>query len=58
MRLCSQPLAINHNPSIRTAKGGPGKQAQKFVKRQPPASLELRHSHDGTKNKSYPNRMH
>lgn len=39
------------------AKGGPGKEAQDFVKRQPPATLDLRHSHDGTRNKPYANRM-
>jgi NAD(P)-dependent dehydrogenase (short-subunit alcohol dehydrogenase family) len=40
------------------AKGGPGRQAQDFVRQQPRATLDLRHSHDGTKNKPVENRMH
>ena len=40
------------------AKGGPGRQVQDFVKQQPQLSLDLRHSHDGLKNKPVQNRMH
>lgn len=40
------------------AKGGPGEQAQAAVKEQPQLTLDLRHSHDGLKNKPAENRMH
>jgi NAD(P)-dependent dehydrogenase (short-subunit alcohol dehydrogenase family) len=40
------------------AKGGPGTQAQDSVREQPQLSLDLRHSHDGLKNKPVENRMH
>jgi len=40
------------------AKGGPGELAKEFVKKQPAPTLELRHSHDGLKNKHHRNRMH
>jgi len=40
------------------AKGGPGKQVQDAVREQPQLSLDLRHSHDGMKNKPVENRMH
>ena len=39
------------------AKGGPGEQAQSFVKKQPEPTLDLKHSHDGLKNKHVENRM-
>jgi len=39
------------------AKGGPGEQAKSFVKKQPEPTLDLRHSHDGLKNKQVENRM-
>jgi hypothetical protein len=40
------------------AKGGPGKMAKDFVREQPTPTLDLRHNHDGTKNKPVENRMH
>lgn len=40
------------------AKGWPGRQVEPFVKEQPQLSLDLRHSHDGLKNKPVENRMH
>jgi NAD(P)-dependent dehydrogenase (short-subunit alcohol dehydrogenase family) len=40
------------------AKGAPGEQAQSFVKEQPKPTLDLRHSHDGMKNKPIEKRMH
>jgi len=40
------------------AKGGPGQQAKAFVKKQPEPTLDLRHGHDGLRNKPVPNRMH
>jgi len=40
------------------AKGGPGEMAQSFVREQPKPTLELKHSHDGLKNKPVENRMH
>jgi hypothetical protein len=40
------------------AKGDPGEQAQSFVKEQPKPTLDLRHSHDGMKNKPIEKRMH
>jgi NAD(P)-dependent dehydrogenase (short-subunit alcohol dehydrogenase family) len=40
------------------AKGGPGRQVEPFVKEQPQLSLDLRHSHDGLRNKPVENRMH
>jgi NAD(P)-dependent dehydrogenase (short-subunit alcohol dehydrogenase family) len=40
------------------AKGGPGEQAQSFVKEQPKPTLPLQHSHDGLKNKRVENRIH
>ncbi len=39
------------------AKGGPGEQAKSFVKKQPEQTLDLRHGHDGLKNKHVENRM-
>ncbi|TMJ50370.1 MAG: SDR family oxidoreductase [Alphaproteobacteria bacterium] len=40
------------------AKGGPGEIAQHFVREQPRPTLDLRHSHDGLRNKPVENRMH
>ena len=40
------------------AKGGPGEMAQRFVREQPKPTLDLRHSHDGLRNKPIENRMH
>jgi NAD(P)-dependent dehydrogenase (short-subunit alcohol dehydrogenase family) len=40
------------------AKGAPGEQAKSFVKEQPEPTLDLKHSHDGLKNKRVENRMH
>ncbi len=40
------------------AKGGPGKQAPSFVRQEPQLTLDLRHSHEGTRNKPIENRMH
>jgi NAD(P)-dependent dehydrogenase (short-subunit alcohol dehydrogenase family) len=40
------------------AKGGPGQQVQESLREQPQLSLDLRHSHDGLKNKPVENRMH
>lgn len=40
------------------AKGGPGAQVKSSVKQQPEPTLDLRHGHDGTKNKPVANRMH
>jgi NAD(P)-dependent dehydrogenase (short-subunit alcohol dehydrogenase family) len=40
------------------AKGGPGEMAQSFVREQPKPTLDLRHSHDGLRNKPVENRMH
>jgi NAD(P)-dependent dehydrogenase (short-subunit alcohol dehydrogenase family) len=40
------------------AKGGPGEMAESFVREQPKPTLDLRHSHDGLKNKPVENRMH
>jgi NAD(P)-dependent dehydrogenase (short-subunit alcohol dehydrogenase family) len=39
------------------AKGGPGEMAQSFVREQPKPTLDLRHSHDGLRNKPVENRM-
>jgi NAD(P)-dependent dehydrogenase (short-subunit alcohol dehydrogenase family) len=39
------------------AKGGPGDTVPSFVKQQPQPTLDLRHSHDGLKNKATANRM-
>jgi NAD(P)-dependent dehydrogenase (short-subunit alcohol dehydrogenase family) len=40
------------------AKGGPGQQVKPSLKKQPQATLDLRHSHDGLRNKTAANRMH
>lgn len=40
------------------AKGGPGKQVEPFVREQPQLTLDLHHSHDGTRNKPVENCMH
>jgi hypothetical protein len=40
------------------AKGGPGEMVQSFVKQQPRPTLDLKHSHDGMKDKPVENRMH
>lgn len=39
------------------AKGGPGRTAKDFVRRQPAPTLDLRHSHDGLRNKPFDNRL-
>ena len=39
------------------AKGGPGEQAQDFVKQEPEGELDLRHSLDGERNKSFDARL-
>jgi NAD(P)-dependent dehydrogenase (short-subunit alcohol dehydrogenase family) len=40
------------------AKGSPGEMARSFVRKQPAPTLDLKHSHDGLKDKPVENRMH
>ena len=40
------------------AKGGPGQQVEPSLAKQPQGTLDLRHGHDGLKNKWVGNNMH
>jgi hypothetical protein len=40
------------------AKGGPGQQVAPSLTKQPAPTLDLRHGHDGLRNKRVANRMH